>query len=46
MKRFLTLAFLGLITLTIASSCGSNGAHCDAYGSVNTIQHSNDLAAK
>lgn len=46
MKKFLTLAFLSLITLTIVSACGSSGTHCDAYGNANTVQHSNDLALK
>jgi hypothetical protein len=46
MRKFLALAFLGLITLTVVSSCASKGGHCDAYGSTTTINSSNDLAAK
>jgi hypothetical protein len=47
MKKFLALAFLGFITVSIISSCGgSNTHHCDAYGSIDSVEQNNDLASK
>lgn len=46
MKKFLALAFLGIFVATLISSCGSKGGHCDAYGSVDTIEQDGDLASK
>lgn len=37
-------AFVGLFFISIASSCGSSKAKCDAYGSVDTQTEQNDVA--
>lgn len=44
MKRMIPLAFVGLLFVSIASSCGSSKAKCDAYGDVNTKIEHNDMA--
>jgi hypothetical protein len=46
MKKFLALAFLGIFVATLISSCGAKGGHCDAYGSIEAIEQSGDLASK
>lgn len=46
MKRFLPWAFVGIFFVSLASSCGSSKAHCDAY-SDNTIElEQDDLAQR
>jgi hypothetical protein len=47
MKRILTLTIIGLVISVIFSACASanTGGHCDAYGSINTIEN-NDIASK
>lgn len=40
----LPLAFVGLLFVSIASSCGSSKARCDAYGDVDTKTEHSDLA--
>jgi hypothetical protein len=46
MKRLLALAFVGIFAAALVASCGSKGGHCDAYGSVNSVEQQEDLAAK
>jgi hypothetical protein len=46
MKRLLALAFVGIFTTALVASCGSKGGHCDAYGSVNSVELQEDLASK
>ena len=31
MKRFIAIAFLGLILTVFAASCGASKGHCEAY---------------
>lgn len=46
MKRVLALALMGLMFTAVLASCGSSQAHCDAYGSVDTVDSENtELAA-
>lgn len=46
MKKFLTLALVVVGLTIVLSSCGSSqGAHCDAYGSIDQVEN-NDLASK
>lgn len=46
MKRILALTLMGLMFTVILASCGSSqGGHCDAYGSVDTVEMENDMAA-
>ncbi len=45
MKKFLTLALVGLVLSVVFASCGSSqGGHCDAYGSIDQVEN-NDLAS-
>ncbi|WP_165851372.1 hypothetical protein [Brumimicrobium aurantiacum] len=44
MKKLIPLAFVGLFIVSIASSCGSSKAKCDAYSDVETQTEQNDLA--
>jgi hypothetical protein len=47
MKRFLALTAIAAFTAVMATACGSSkGGHCDAYGSVDQVEHSSDLASK
>lgn len=46
MKRFLPWAFVGLFFVSLASSCGSSKAHCDAYGDNSTKLEHDDLAKR
>jgi hypothetical protein len=46
MKRLLALAFVGIFAAALVASCGSKGGHCDAYGSLNSVEQQEDLAAK
>lgn len=32
MKKFFSVFFLTLFTVTVFSACGAKKAHCDAYG--------------
>ena len=47
MKRILALTLMGLMFTAVLASCGSSkGGHCDAYGSVDTVDTENtDLAS-
>ncbi|MCH2224045.1 MAG: hypothetical protein MK066_04695 [Crocinitomicaceae bacterium] len=47
MKKVFAIALLGLMFTVVLASCGSSkGGHCDAYGSVDTVDTENtDLAA-
>lgn len=45
MKRFVAFAAIAAIISVVLASCGSSRGHCDAYGSVETIE-SSDLASK
>ena len=47
MKRILAFALLGLMFTAVLAACGSSkGGHCDAYGSVDTVEAENtDLAS-
>ena len=47
MKRILTFTIIGLVISVIFTACASakTGGHCDAYGSVNSIEN-NDIASK
>lgn len=45
MKKFLTLALVGLVLSVVFASCGSSqGGHCDAYGAIDQMEN-NDLAS-
>lgn len=47
MKRFLALTATAAFLAVVATACGSSkGGHCDAYGSVDNVEQSNDLASK
>ena len=46
MKKIMPWAIVGLFFVSIASSCGSSKAKCDAYGVVDTETVQNDLAQK
>ena len=44
MKNRLSLIFIGFTLLVFLCACGaSKGAHCDAYGSIDSIENE-DLA--
>ena len=46
MKKVLTLTIMGVVLSLVIASCGSSkGGHCDAYGSVNSVENT-DLASK
>ena len=47
MKRILTLSIIAVVLSVVFAACASSksGGHCDAYGSVNTIEN-NDVASK
>ena len=46
MKKVLTLTIIGVVLSLVFASCGSSkGGHCDAYGSVNSVENT-DLASK
>ncbi|MFN5912526.1 MAG: hypothetical protein ACK45H_14385 [Bacteroidota bacterium] len=46
MKKLLTLVLVGMVlTLTFAACKSSKGGHCDAYGSVDTVEET-DLASR
>ena len=47
MKRIFTLSIIAVVLSAIFTACASSkgGGHCDAYGSVNTIEN-NDVASK
>jgi hypothetical protein len=46
MKKLMTLTLVGMLLSLVVSSCGSSrGAHCDAYGKVETTQ-TTDVASK
>ncbi len=44
MKKMMPLVFVGLLFVSIASSCGSSKAKCDAYGDTDTKIEQSDLA--
>ncbi|WP_158276144.1 hypothetical protein [Brumimicrobium oceani] len=44
MKKMMPLAIVGLLFVSIASSCGSSKAKCDAYGDIDTKTEQSDLA--
>lgn len=46
MKKLMPLALVGLLFVSIASSCGASKAKCDAYGDADTKTEQNDLAQK
>lgn len=46
MKKVLTLTIVGVVLSLVIASCGSSkGGHCDAYGSVDSVENT-DLASK
>ncbi|MDP4684127.1 MAG: hypothetical protein NWS40_05515 [Crocinitomicaceae bacterium] len=46
MKKFLTLALVGMVLSLAFTACkSSKGGNCDAYGSADQVEKS-DLAAK
>lgn len=47
MKRILTLSIIAVVLSVVFAACASSkgGGHCDAYGSVNTIE-TNEVASK
>lgn len=46
MKKVLTLTIIGVVLSLVIASCGSSkGGHCDAYGSVDSVENT-DLASK
>jgi hypothetical protein len=46
MKKKLALAIIGVVLSMAFTACSSSkGGHCDAYGSIDSVENS-DLAAK
>jgi hypothetical protein len=47
MKRFLALTAIAAFMAVVATACGSSkGGHCDAYGNVDQVEQTSDLASK
>lgn len=46
MKRFLALTAIAAFLAVVASCGSSQGGHCDAYGSVDQVDQSSDVASR
>jgi hypothetical protein len=46
MKKIITLAIISSILTLSISACGSTSGGCDAYGSTQNTEKSQDLASK